>query len=146
LGVFKLPFLQTDKKIPLPKFIKPGNPASSFVVGAAFSVGWSPCVGPILGSILLLAGTQGSVFSGALLLMIFSLGMGLPFLLVAAGVSRATGYIQKIQPVMKWISIVGGVFLLVLGFLLVSDNLSLLLEWGYALVGESFYEVFLNRL
>jgi cytochrome c-type biogenesis protein len=146
LGVFKLPFLQTDKKIPLPKFIKPGNPASSFIVGATFSVGWSPCVGPILGSILLLAGTQGTVLSGALLLAIFSLGMGLPFLLVALGVSRATGIIQKIEPVMKWVSIIGGVFLLFLGILLISNNLSLLIEWGYALVGDQAYERFLDFL
>jgi cytochrome c-type biogenesis protein len=146
LGVFKLPFLQSDKKIPLPKFIKPGNPVSSFVVGATFSVGWSPCVGPILGSILLLAGTQGTILSGAILLAIFSLGMGLPFILVAAGVSRATHYIQKVGPVMRWVSVVGGVFLLFLGVLLMFDNLSLLLEWGYRLVGDGFYEAFINRL
>jgi cytochrome c-type biogenesis protein len=146
LGVFKLPFLQSDKKIPLPKFIKPGNPVSSFVVGATFSVGWSPCVGPILGSILLLAGTQGTILSGAILLAIFSLGMGLPFLLVAVGVSRATHYIQKIEPVMRWVSVVGGVFLLFLGVLLIFDNLSLLLELGYRLVGDGFYEAFINRL
>ncbi len=146
LGVFKLPFLQTDKKIPLPKFIKPGNPTSSFLVGAAFSVGWSPCVGPILGSVLLLAGTQGSVASGALLLAIFSLGMGLPFILVAAGASRATKYIKKIEPVMKWVSIIGGVFLIFLGILLFSNNLSLLIAWGYDLLGPGFYERFLDFL
>ncbi len=146
LGIFNLPFLQTDKKISLPSFIKPGNPWSSFIIGATFSIGWSPCVGPILGSILLLAGTQGSVFSGAILLTIFSFGMGLPFLLVALGVSRATKYIQKIEPVMKWVSIVGGVFLIFLGVLLISNNLSLLIEWGYKLLGEGIYERFLDFL
>ncbi len=146
LGVFRLPFLQTERKIHLPNFIKPGNPVSSFIVGAAFSVGWSPCVGPILGSILLLAGTEGSIISGAILLSVFSLGMGLPFLLVALGVSRATKYIQKIEPVMKWVSIVGGVFLVGLGILLFTNNLSLLLEWGYNITGEGFYTRFLNFL
>ncbi|NCS99393.1 cytochrome c biogenesis protein CcdA [Candidatus Parcubacteria bacterium] len=146
LGVFNLPFLQAEKKLSLPKFIKPGNPASSFIVGAAFSIGWSPCVGPILGSILLLAGTQGTVLSGAILLAIFSLGMGLPFLLVALGVSKATKYIQKIEPVMKWVTIVGGVFLIFLGVLLLTNNLSLLLEWGYGIVGDGFYNKFLNFL
>ncbi|MFT5359626.1 MAG: cytochrome c-type biogenesis protein [Candidatus Paceibacteria bacterium] len=146
LGIFNLPFLQTEKKFSLPKFIKPGNPWSSFIVGATFSIGWSPCVGPILGSVLLLAGTQGSVLSGALLLAIFSLGMGLPFLLVALGASRAAKYIQRITPVMKWVSIVGGAFLVFLGILLLSNNLSLLIEWGYSLFGDQAYERFIDFL
>ena len=68
LGVFKIRFLQIEKKLPLPKIFKPGNPISSFVVGAVYSVCWSPCIGPVLGSILLVASTTGTILEGAFLL------------------------------------------------------------------------------
>ena len=133
LGVFNLKFLKMDKKMKMPKWIKPGNPTSSFVIGSTFAIGWSPCVGPILASILVLAGTSETVLQGAFLLAVFSLGLGIPFMLVAFLYSKATAYIKKLSGLLNVISKVGGVFLLGIGILLLTDSFFLLLQWGYEL-------------
>ena len=95
LGLFKLPFLQAEKRMKMPKFLEVGKPLSSLTVGGAFAFGWTPCVGPILGSILLLASSEGSIFDGAVLLAFFSLGLAVPFLLIAFGFASATTRINS---------------------------------------------------
>ena len=72
LGFFKLPFFQSDKRIPIPSWLTLGKPSSSLFIGGTFALGWTPCVGPIPGSILLLAGTSGTVLQGGLMLAVFS--------------------------------------------------------------------------
>lgn len=146
LGVFKLPFLQIDKRVKIPNWLSVGKPSSSLAIGGAFAFGWTPCVGPILGSILLLASTQATAFQGALLLSVFSLGLAVPFLLVAFGFSHATKYITAISKYLKWVSIIGGVFLILLGILLVTDNFSLLIQYGYQLFDFINYEGLLDYL
>jgi len=146
IGAFKIPFLQADKRIKIPKFLHVGKPTSSFAIGSAFAVGWTPCVGPILGSILLLASTQATAFSGGLMLAVFSLGLAVPFLLIAFAFSKATQYIEKITKHLKWVSIVGGVFLIVLGILLLTNNFSLLIQYGYGLFDFINYEGLLDYL
>ena len=105
LGALKIPFLQSDKRLKMPKFLKVGKPSSSLVVGGAFAFGWTPCVGPILGSILLLAGTSTTALEGGLLLLIFSVGLAVPFLLVALLYSKATQYIPKVSRYLKVVSV-----------------------------------------
>jgi len=78
-GILKIGFLSRDKRLHLRN--KPAGLLGSFLVGIAFAAGWTPCIGPILGSILLYAGTAGSVASGIELLTAYALGLGLPFLL-----------------------------------------------------------------
>jgi len=146
LGAFRLPFLQVDKKIKIPSFLTIGKPTSSLAIGSAFAFGWTPCVGPILGSILLLASTQATAFTGALLLTVFSIGLAIPFLLVAMGFSHATKYITKISKYLKWVSVIGGVFLILLGILLVTNNFSLLIQYGYQLFDFINYEGILDYL
>jgi len=131
LGVFKIPFLQADKRLPIPKWLKVGRPSSSFVIGSAFAFGWTPCVGPILASILLLASTSSTVFQGAFLLAVFSFGLAMPFLLVALLYSKATQYIQNIARGLRIVEVIGGVFLILLGALLLSGNFILTVEYGY---------------
>jgi cytochrome c-type biogenesis protein len=140
LGVFKLPFLQIEKHVTLPKLFKPGNTLSSFVVGALFSFGWSPCVGPILGSILLVAGTAGTAGQGAFLLFLFSLGMSVPFLLISFFAAKASMFVSRIQGGLKILPIIGGVFLIFLGILLFLGDLYVLIEWGYKLFDFVGYE------
>jgi cytochrome c-type biogenesis protein len=130
LGVFKLPFFRGNS-LPVPKWLTLGRPSSSLLIGGAFAFGWTPCIGPILGSILLLAGTSGTALQGAVLLAIFSLGMAIPFILIAAVFSKATVFINKISKYLKIASIVGGVFLILLGLLLITDNFGLLIQYGY---------------
>jgi cytochrome c-type biogenesis protein len=131
LDVFRLPFLNTERRSRTPSFIKIGKPSSSFVIGSAFAFGWTPCVGPILGSILLLASASTTALQGAFLLTVFSIGLAIPFLLVAAGISKATQYIEKISGYLKWASIVGGIFLIALGVLLITNNFVLLIQYGF---------------
>ena len=146
LGAFKLPFLQVDRRLKLPAFLKVGKPGSSLAIGGAFAFGWTPCVGPILGSILLLASTSATAFQGALLLTVFSVGLAIPFLLVALGFSHATKYIEKITKYLQWVSIVGGVFLILLGLLLVTDQFGLTIQYGYELLDFINYEGLLDYL
>jgi cytochrome c-type biogenesis protein len=146
LGVFDIRFLQTERRIKMPIFLKIGTPATSLAVGSAFAFGWTPCVGPILGSILLLASTSSTAFSGAFLLAVFSAGLAVPFLLVAIGFSKAYVYIEKFSAYLKWISTIGGVFLIALGILLITDNFQLLIQYGYQFFDFINYEGLLEYL
>lgn len=135
LGAHKikqLQFLERDKRFHITHKLKPGTPLSSFIFGATFAFGWTPCVGPILGTMLLLVSTQGTVLQGALLLSIFSLGLGLPFLAVALGISHALDYIKKITPFLQTISLIGGLFLVFIGILLLTNNLAQWVDLFYS--------------
>ena len=116
------------------RFIRPGNPRSSFLFGAAFAFGWSPCVGPILGAILTLAAVSGTVGQGALLLSVFSLGLAVPFLAIALGIGSAVHYVDRVSRYLEIISFLGGMVLVVLGVSLLLNNLGL---WT-----SSFYGIF----
>ena len=146
LGVFKLPFLNQEHKMKLPSWISVGKPSSSVIIGGVFGSGWTPCVGPILGSILLLASSSATAFTGALLLLVFSIGLAIPFMVVAFGFAHASERIAAIQSWLKWISIVGGVFLIGLGILLLTNSFSLLISWGFQAFGFLEYEGLLNLL
>lgn len=129
LGVFEgrwFAWMQRDTRFTLPSSLAPGRPLSAFAFGAAFAFGWSPCIGPILGSVLLLASSSGTVFQGAFLLAVFSLGLGLPFVAMAAGIGQATRVIHGLQRYLPMISRVGGGLLIVLGVLLLTGNMGLL--------------------
>lgn len=124
--LFDLPFfrfLGRDRHFTFAQKLAPGKPLSSFLFGATFALGWSPCIGPILGSILLLASTSGTVPEGTLLLSVFSLGLAVPFLLVALGVGQATKVIRQINEYLSVLSILGGVCIAILGFLVLTGNI-----------------------
>lgn len=146
LGVFNLAFLQRDMRFRTPGFIKVGKPSSSLLIGSAFAFGWTPCVGPILGSILLLTSASATALQGAMLLAVFSAGLAIPFLLVAIGFSKATMYIKKISKYLRWMSAIGGVFLIALGILLVTNNFTLLIQYGFEFFDFINYEGLLRFL
>ncbi|MBI2463393.1 sulfite exporter TauE/SafE family protein [Candidatus Peregrinibacteria bacterium] len=149
VGLFKLPlfkFLESEKRISVGRFLTPGHPLSSFIFGATFAFGWTPCVGPILGSILLLASASTTVGQGALLLSVFSLGLAVPFLLVAFGIGSASAHINKISKYLNVISIMGGIFLVVLGFVLLTNKLSAWIGFFYRFFDFVNYEKILNYL
>lgn len=123
--------LARDYKMQLPKFITPGEPWSAFLIGSIFALGWTPCVGPVLASILLLATTKATVASGALLLALFSAGLAVPFIATALLYARAGNLIAKYSAVSKFISIVGGLLLILIGILLFSNNFGLTIQSGY---------------
>lgn len=98
----------------------------AFLMGLVFAFGWSPCIGPVLGSILLLASQQETVGQGAMLLLVYSIGMGIPFLLAGLLFSAFLNFVKGFSRFFKYVEVVGGVLLITLGLLLALDKLSLL--------------------
>ena len=125
LGIIKVPWLYGEVRADMGRARAFGRGAA-VVMGMAFAAGWTPCVGPILGSILALAGASGSAARGALLLLAYSAGLGVPFVLVALLFGR-------VRPLLSWlgrhslvINRVAGVVLIVVGLLIFSGRLGLL--------------------
>jgi len=145
LGLVHIPLLGSEKKIRLPKFLRLGHPQSSFLIGVLFALGWSPCIGPILATILLFASTSATALQGAILLAVFSFGLGLPFLLTAFLVTRAQGAFVRFAGVARVLSLLGGVVLVFLGILMLTGNMGLLLAWGFGLL-EGPYALLLNYM
>jgi cytochrome c-type biogenesis protein len=213
MGALSFKMLRIEKRMRVPSFITLGKPTSSFAIGSAFAFGWTPCVGPILGSILLFASTSGTALTGAFLLAVFSIGLAVPFLLITFGISSATQYINTyfriIRDYSAWIlgvlglfvglllnlvaivllnfvgipslsnsilsvpyiafllpiatsiflaqyalgrefadpvSLIAGLFLVPLGFLLMTDNFSLTIQYGYQFFDFINYEGLLDYL
>lgn len=146
MGILKLPFLNVEKHIGGVKALKPGNPTSSLIFGAAFAFGWTPCVGPILGSILTLAASSATIGQGAFLLAVFSLGLAIPFLIIAASVGSASAYLAKLSKYLNVISVIGGVFLVFLGVLLLTNNLGVWISYFYQIFDFINYESLLDYL
>lgn len=113
----------TSKAAPRGKFRKYGR---SVFVGSAFSLGWTPCVGPILAGILTLAADGGSVAQGTLLLVFYAAGLGIPFLITGAALGSSTAVLRKLGPHMPLISIASGILIVFMGMLIFLDNVSVL--------------------
>jgi cytochrome c-type biogenesis protein len=101
----------------------------SLLVGVAFGAGWTPCIGPILGSILLYANTQASVGQGIILLLVYSLGLAVPFLVAALAVERFIEWFQNYRRYMPVVTKLSGVFLVFVGVLLATESFSRLAAW-----------------
>ena len=119
-GIIKLDFLMKEKKFHLKG--KPVGYLGTFLVGLTFAIGWTPCVGPILGSILAVAINEDPL-RGALLLTVYSAGLGLPFLLAAVAFNTFIGYTKVLNRHMRAIMLVSGGILIVFGILLLTNNL-----------------------
>lgn len=100
--------------------LSPGTLLGASLLGAIFALGWSPCIGPILGSILILAGNSGTVLSGALLLLVYAFGLGLPFILSAVFYDRALERIPKLSVIGVRVGRASGWVLVALGIIMLS--------------------------
>ena len=109
----------------------------SVFVGSAFSLGWTPCVGPILAGILTLAADSASVAQGTLLLVSYAVGIGVPFLIAGAAVGSSTAVLRKLGPWMPYISIAAGILLVFVGVLIFLDRVTVLNEFFGFAEGES---------
>jgi len=123
-GLFSFGFLQQEKKLHLRG--KPLGYLGSFVVGLTFAAGWTPCVGPILSSILLYASTQEDMRSGIFLLLSYSMGMGLPFFICSLVLNTFLSTFQKTRRQLRLVTKLGGALLIFVGVLLLTDSLPFL--------------------
>ncbi len=140
MDVIKIKSLQQSFKISLPKVLMPGTPGSSFLVGSSIGLGWSPCIGPILGSVLLLASTSSTVWQGAILLIFFSIGLGIPFFLTALFGVSILGKFNRRKNLLKYVNIIGGILLVLLGLMQLTDKLSLFIGKLYQINSSSLLE------
>ncbi|MGF7399812.1 cytochrome c biogenesis protein CcdA [Thermoanaerobacterium thermosaccharolyticum] len=116
MGIIKPAFLSREVKLNISS--KKEGYFSSFIFGIAFASGWTPCVGPILATILLYAGEQNTVYVGVLLLFAYSLGIGIPFIVTAILIDRFKAFYKKINFIMPYIEKIGGLFLTIFGILM----------------------------
>lgn len=118
LNILKIPFLNQEKIIELKT--KPIGIVGSFIVGVTFSLGWTPCIGPVLASILLIASTTNTASEGLYLLSLYSLGLAVPFFVSALLVGRLVYFMQRYGWIMKYSAKVIGILLVVIGILLMT--------------------------
>lgn len=131
--VVKLGFLMRTFRVKISP--EPGRRSTLYplLMGIAFAAGWTPCVGPVLAAILLLAGESGSVMIGAFYLLIYSIGLTLPFLFVGYFIGRSQKIIHALTPHLGWLKYVTAAIVVLLGILLISGNLGRLLSYFYFL-------------
>ena len=124
----KFNFLNIERRFKMPEKLKNGY-LWSFLFGIIFSFGWVPCVGMILSAILLLASNMDTLFNGILLLIIFSAGLGLPFIITSLFIGYSSRLLKRINRHQNIISIVSGIFLILLGIVFATDSMLKILNF-----------------
>jgi cytochrome c-type biogenesis protein len=127
IGVFRLPFLDQEARMDVGD--QGGTSFGAYILGLAFAFGWTPCIGPQLGAILSLAASEGSVARGTLLLGIYAMGLGVPFLLVAAFLPSLTGPMSWMKRHMEQIEKVMGLLLWTIGLLMLTGGFTAMSYW-----------------
>jgi len=127
-GIFRIKGLDFEKRIHFQS--KPLHLFGTFFIGMAFAAGWSPCIGPPLASILIVAGNNGSVAQGMILLGIYALGLAIPFIILSIFINYVLVIIKKMSTTLKWINMASGILLILFGLFLLTNKLYLL---GYLL-------------
>ncbi|MEC7792720.1 MAG: cytochrome c biogenesis protein CcdA [Pseudomonadota bacterium] len=127
LGIYRIGFL--DREARLDAGDQGGSAFGAYVLGLAFAFGWTPCIGPQLGAILSLAASEASVLRGTSLLAVYALGLGIPFLLVAAFLPRLTGTLAWMKRNMERIERIMGLLLWTIGLLMLTGGFSAMSYW-----------------
>ncbi len=123
-GLIRIQRLEFEKRIHPEK--KPIHFLGTFIVGMAFGAGWSPCIGPLLGSILIIAGSQDTVWQGVVLLGVYSAGLAIPFLIISVFINLLLTVIKRASRVMRYVNVLAGILLIFMGLLLITDKLVIL--------------------
>jgi cytochrome c-type biogenesis protein len=134
VGMVRPAFLMRERRVHLAR--KPLGYVGSSVAGVAFGAAWTPCIGPILGGILTLAATRASIAQGTALLGVYALGLAVPFLITAFALDRFLVWFQRFRPYIRWVELVAGILLIILGLLLITDRFTLLATWLQGLTPE----------
>lgn len=146
LRLIPLQLLSRERHIRLPSFLVLGRLSSSALIGALFALGWSPCIGPILGTVLLIASNSATAFYGALLLAVFSAGLAVPFLLTALAISQATEFLARLGGFVRILRIVGGAGLVFGGVLMLLGYSQIFTAWAYRIFEHTGYGELLKYL
>ena len=128
MGLVRIPWLYQEKRAQIA--VKPAGMAGSFLVGLAFAFGWTPCIGPILASILTLAATEETLGAGIGLLTVYSLGLAIPFMLTALAFNQVMLVFDQVKRHMRAVEIVSGLLLVGVGVLLMTDGLTVIASWA----------------
>jgi cytochrome c-type biogenesis protein len=123
-GLLPINLLLGEKRINIRN--KPAGYFGSMLVGITFAAGWTPCIGPILASILMVAATESTVYRGIVLLLVYSLGLGIPFFLSALAIHRFLELFNRFKKYIRMFEIITGVFLIIVGVLIFFDKLTAL--------------------
>ncbi len=142
LGVIRIPVLMSERRIRTPHFIVVGRPESSFLIGVLFALGWTPCVGPILGTVLLFASSSATALEGAFLLFVFSLGLAIPFMITAFLIGSAGRLFVRMKGSVELLSKVAGGVLVIFGLYMLFGYMDFFMQWA----GDVFTEFGLNGL
>ncbi len=126
-GLVKLPWLERDLRYHGP--IEGGRPVGAYVLGLAFGFGWTPCIGPILGAILTVSATVDGAMSGVALLAIYSIGLGVPFLLAALFADAATAKLRRMRKLGKVLHVSAGVIMIVMGLAMITGQMQTFAFW-----------------
>jgi cytochrome c-type biogenesis protein len=127
-GLLRIPLLYREKRVDFGRWRGQGA-LGAFLMGGAFGIGWTPCVGAILGAILALASQSETLLRGTALLFVYSMGLGVPFLLVALGVKRAVSLVAAAKQRMQTVELASGALLIAMGVLLFTDRMLLITAW-----------------
>jgi len=127
LGVFRIALLDRQVRSSGPSVAT--GPAGGFLLGLAFAIGWTPCIGPILAAILSVAANENSALEGAALLGVYSLGLGVPFLLAGIAIGPFLSFFARFKRNLGLVEKIVGVLLVVTGFLFLTGNFTRLSYW-----------------
>ncbi len=146
MGVLRTSLFTGFKTFSLPALFTPGTKSSSFAIGSAFSFGWSPCIGPVFATVLLLATTSSDWLYGSLLLIFFCLGFSLPFLLSAIFFTKLENLLQRYLWLSRTYNLLTGLVLLVFGVLLLVGQEGIILSYGTKLFYFLGLDIIFNYL
>ena len=126
LGVFRIALLFREKRLQVEK---PAGPLGAYVMGVAFAFGWTPCIGPVLAAILAVAGSEDSVGRGASLLAVYSLGLGIPFILAAFAMENAVSFIRRFRAHLGKVEKAMGLLLVLTGIAFLTGSMNIMSFW-----------------
>jgi len=127
MGVLRIEWLYQEKRVQTQR--KPAGILGAFLVGIAFAFGWTPCIGPILSGILFLAGSRDTVWAGVRLLLVYSIGLGVPFFATAIAINRFFAALARIRRHYHKIELVSGALLVGIGLLIFTNKFTLIAQW-----------------
>ncbi|GLQ34084.1 cytochrome C biogenesis protein CcdA [Amylibacter marinus] len=127
VGILRIPFLYKEARLDAGD--KGGSAFGAYILGLAFAFGWTPCIGPILGTILSVAAQEDTIARGGLLMATYAIGLGLPFIIAAVFINRAMGVMNRFKKHMRKVEIAMGVLLICIGLALVTGAFSSFSFW-----------------